>query len=92
MVAATALRLENVAGSFQAINAGQTFQPLVVRVTDSASPPNPVLGASVLFETVGGQYAIKVLLASSQSSVLTDANGLASMMIGGRSTEPGAGS
>lgn len=97
MLAATALRLENVAGSFQAINTSQTFQPLVVRVTDSASPPNPVLGASVLFqnmlflpeggetskvtgETVGGQYAMKVLLASSQSSVLTDGNGLASMM------------
>lgn len=97
MAAATALRLENVAGSFQAITAGQMFQPLVVRVTDSASPPNPVLGASVLFqdllflpdadestetagETATGQYAMKVLLASSQSNVLTDGSGLASMM------------
>jgi hypothetical protein len=97
MAAATALRLENVAGSLQAINAGQTFQPLVVRVTDSASPPNPVLGASVLFqnllflpdadestetagETAAGQYAMKLLLASSQSSVLTDGSGLAIMM------------
>jgi hypothetical protein len=97
MAAATALRLENVAGSFQAITAGQMFQPLVVRVTDSASPPNPVLGASVLFqdllflpdadestetarETATGQYAMKVRLASSQSNVLTDGDGLASMM------------
>ena len=42
----------NVAGSFQAINAGQTFQPLVVRVMDSANPPNPVLGAGVLFQNL----------------------------------------
>jgi len=97
MAAATALRLENVSGSFQAINTGQMFQPLVVRVTDSANPPNPVLGARVLFqnmmflpeggetteisgETAGGQYAMKVLMGSSQSSVVTDGNGLASML------------
>lgn len=75
MAAATALRLENVAGSFQAITAGQMFQPLVVRVTDSASPSTETTG-----ETATGQYAMKVLLASSQSNVLTDGNGLASMM------------
>jgi len=43
------LNLQPVAGQGQ-IAAGQGFQPVVVRVVDSASPPNPVLGASVVFQ------------------------------------------
>jgi hypothetical protein len=30
---------------------GSGFQPLTVRVTDSSTPPNPVLAASVLFQS-----------------------------------------
>jgi hypothetical protein len=41
---------ELVAGGVQVVT-GQTFQPLTVRVTDSSTPPNPVLGASVLFQS-----------------------------------------
>ena len=51
MVALSALKLENVAGSVQAIPAGQAFQPIWVRATDSAMPSNPVIGASVAFHT-----------------------------------------
>ncbi len=49
-VAASALNLQAVAGAAQVITA-PPFQPLTVRVTDSSTPPNPVLGASVLFQS-----------------------------------------
>src|SRR5262249_43487137 len=48
-VAASQLQLQPVAGIPQVVAAGQTFQPVIVRVTDSSSPPNPVIGASVSF-------------------------------------------
>jgi len=44
------LQLQLVAGAGQ-ISEAQGFQPVVVRVTDSASPPDPVLGAAVVFQT-----------------------------------------
>jgi hypothetical protein len=49
-VAPAMMKLQAVAGSGQVV-AGTQFQPLTVRVTDSSTPPNPVLGASVLFES-----------------------------------------
>ncbi len=49
-VAASALNLQAVAGAAQVITA-PPFQPLTVRVTDSSTPPNPVLGAGVLFQS-----------------------------------------
>ncbi len=49
-VAATALSLQAVAGAGQVITA-PPFRPLTVRLTDSSTPPNPVLGASVLFQS-----------------------------------------
>ena len=33
------------------VTTGQPFQPVVVRVTDFSSPPNPVIGAGVTFLT-----------------------------------------
>lgn len=49
-VATSMLNLQAVAGESQVVS-GATFQPLEVRVTDSSTPPNPVLGASVLFQS-----------------------------------------
>ena len=49
-VPASQLNLQPVAGAGQ-VSAGQGFQPVVVRVTDSSSPPNPVLAAAVAFQT-----------------------------------------
>jgi hypothetical protein len=49
-VGAGLINLQAVAGGVQTIT-GQVFQPVTVRVTDSSSPPNPVLGASVLFQS-----------------------------------------
>ncbi|MGO9085762.1 MAG: IPT/TIG domain-containing protein [Candidatus Sulfotelmatobacter sp.] len=48
-VPAAQQQLQLVAGAGQ-VSTG-TFQPIIVRVTDSASPPNPVLAAPVLFQT-----------------------------------------
>jgi hypothetical protein len=70
---------------------------VTVRVTDSSSPPNLVLGASVTFqttvmrpvgdspastpgETSSGNPAMPVILSVSQSSVLSDVNGLVSIV------------
>jgi hypothetical protein len=49
-VPASQQNLQLVAGGGQ-VSTGQAFQPVVVRVTDSASPPDPVIAASVLFQT-----------------------------------------
>lgn len=87
--------LQPVAGAGQ-ISTGLPFQPVVVRVVDSSSPPNPVIGAPILFQTTtlrpGGTSpiidigdtdtsnpAMPVILRTSQISVLTDQNGLASI-------------
>src|SRR5262249_31363327 len=53
----SSLQLRPVSGSFQVVPAGQTLQSVVVRVTDSSTPPNPVLGASVLFLSYVGRTA-----------------------------------
>jgi hypothetical protein len=42
--------LQPVSGGGQ-VSTGQSFQPVTVRVTDSASPPNAVIGATVSFQT-----------------------------------------
>jgi hypothetical protein len=95
-VAAALLNLQAVSGAGQ-VATGQAFQPLMVRVTDSSTPPNPILGASVLFQstvlrpagnnpilTPGDstvtQTGMTVILSTSQNSVQSDANGLASFV------------
>jgi hypothetical protein len=95
-VAAALLNLQAVAGADQVV-AGTAFQPLMVRVTDSSTPPNAVLGASVLFQSTvlrpaGGnqtlapadpivtQTGTPVILSSSQNTIASDANGLASFV------------
>jgi hypothetical protein len=49
-VAVTQLNLQAVSGAGQVVT-GKPFQALVVRVTDSSTPPNPVLAASVQFQS-----------------------------------------
>jgi hypothetical protein len=49
-VAAALLNLQAVSGAGQVVT-GWVFQPLTVRVTDSSTPPNPILGASVSFQS-----------------------------------------
>jgi hypothetical protein len=49
VVPASSLQVQAVAGTLQIVSTGQHFQPVIVRVTDSSNPPNPVLGSSILF-------------------------------------------
>ncbi len=49
-VAAAMMNLQAVAGGGQVVT-GTTFQFLTVRAVDSSTPPNRVLGASVLFQS-----------------------------------------
>jgi hypothetical protein len=48
-------KLETVGGSSQFILSGQTFQPLVIRVTDGSLADNPVMGVNVIFSTTLAQ-------------------------------------
>ncbi|HEX6502269.1 MAG TPA: IPT/TIG domain-containing protein [Terriglobales bacterium] len=91
VVALSSLQMEAVSGSAQLVAVGQTFQPVVVRITDSASPPDPVLGATVTFWSIvtrpdndvfdesGGERGMPVILASAQSTAISDVSGLASV-------------
>jgi hypothetical protein len=95
-VASSTLQLQPVAGNLQLIVVGQTFQTVAVRVTDASVPPNPVLGANVLFQSLLGRTndnapiisggdtnittnPLPIILGTSQASVTSDMNGLASM-------------
>ncbi|MGO8797117.1 MAG: IPT/TIG domain-containing protein [Candidatus Sulfotelmatobacter sp.] len=88
-VAAALLNLQSVAGAGQVVT-GVTFQPLTVRVTDSSTPPNPVLGAGVLFQSTvvrpagnalaGTPSGATIILSASQNTEQSDANGLASIV------------
>ena len=51
----SSLRLQAVGGDLQLISVGPAFQPVTVRVTDTSVPPNPVLGVSVLFQSLLGR-------------------------------------
>jgi hypothetical protein len=51
-VTPSVLKMQPVSGSFQTIRVGQTFQPISVRVTNSATPPNPVMGVPVVFQSM----------------------------------------
>lgn len=50
-VPASSWKLEAVSGTAQVVPNGQSFQPLVTRVTDGSSADNPVMGVNVTFLT-----------------------------------------
>ncbi len=54
-VAASSLRIQPVAGTSQTVSKQTAFAPISVRVTDSATPPDPVLGAAVSFQSIIGR-------------------------------------
>jgi len=49
-VPGSGLQIQPIAGVAQIASVGQSLQPVVVRVSDFASPPNPVVGANVLVQ------------------------------------------
>jgi hypothetical protein len=54
-VAPASLRIQAISGVTQVAMAGQTFQPVVVAVTDLLTPPHPITGAAVLFDSAVGR-------------------------------------
>jgi hypothetical protein len=54
-VPASALQMQAVSGISQELLVGQNFVPVMIRVTDSSTPPNPVLGAGVVFQVMVGR-------------------------------------
>ena len=88
-VAPSSVQLQAIAGNAQMVAVGQAFQPVIVRVTDSASPPNPVQAAAVTFSSLvhrpdspgnGKNPKMPVILSSSQSLVTSDVAGVASLV------------
>jgi hypothetical protein len=94
VVSSSSLQLQSVSGILQITSPGQSFQPVVFRVVDSATPPHPVFGGGVFFQDLVGrvpqnepiiwaneagisQPVMPVILAQSQTTVQSDANGLA---------------
>lgn len=74
-VPASVLQLQAVAGSPQVVTAGQTFQPVVVRVTDSSTPANPVLGASVTFQFTGERAGgDSTIISAGDTNIYNDPN------------------
>jgi hypothetical protein len=70
MVQTSSLQLQSVSGSLQLSMPGQSFQPVAVRVTDSSSPPHPVLGASVSFlDYVGRMPGNEPIVWAGESSI-----------------------
>ena len=51
-VALSALQMEPVSGGGQMVTEGQGFQPITLRVIDSSTPPHPVQGAVVTFQSI----------------------------------------
>jgi hypothetical protein len=90
----SSLRLQPVSGGGQLVAVGQSFAPLLLRVTDALG--NPVCGVSVSFrvlvsaassgsttvtsgEVVTTHPSDPVVLSSTQVSVVSDSNGLATL-------------
>jgi hypothetical protein len=83
--------LETVSGSSQVVPTGQSFQPLVVRVTDGSLAADPVMGVNVTFKTTLARVpenGLPVILGSSQTQVVSAQDGLASIVPSAGSVGP----
>ena len=70
MVQASSLKLQSVSGTLQLSGPRQSFQAVAVRVTDSSSPPHPVLGASVSFlDYIGRMPGNEAIVWAGESSI-----------------------
>lgn len=83
--------LETVSGSSQVVTTGQSFQPLVMRVTDGSLAADPVMGVNVTFKTTLARVpenGLPVILGSSQTQVVSAQDGLASIVPSAGSVGP----
>ncbi len=51
----SAVKLQAVIGVLQQLTVGQAFHPVTIRAVDSSTPPNPVVGIPVMFQSVLGR-------------------------------------
>ena len=70
-VPASSLRLQAVAGDLQFISVVPAFQPVTVRVTDTSTPPDPVFGVSVLFQSLLGRTTNNAPIVSGGDTTIT---------------------
>ena len=56
-VSPSTMQMQPVAGNIQITDVGQGFQQVIMRVTDSSQPPNPVLAAGVAIQSIIGRAA-----------------------------------
>ncbi len=83
--------LETASGSSQVVPTGQSFQPLIVRVTDGSLAEDPVMGVNVTFKTTLARVpenGMPVILGSSQGQVVSAQDGLASIVPSAGSVGP----
>src|SRR6202795_4158080 len=83
--------LETVSGSSQVVPTGQSFQPLVVRVTDGSLAADPVMGVNVTFKTTLARVpenGMPIILGSSQTQIVSSQDGLASIVPSAGSVGP----
>jgi hypothetical protein len=104
-VAQSGLVLQKISGDGQYAVPGGSFAPLMVRVLDSSIPGKPVAGVPVLFhvsalrqgqssqpldgEVISGRFAGPVVVSSSDTTVLSDSQGVASFAATAPANEPG---
>jgi hypothetical protein len=65
----THLRVEPVSGTTQVLRAGEAYQPVVVRVTDDASPPHAVRAAAVTFSSITERVDEDVFTATGDETI-----------------------
>jgi hypothetical protein len=70
-VPSSSLRLQAVTGDLQTITVGPPFQPVTVRVTDTSAPPDPVVGVSVLFQSLLGRTSNNAPIISGGDTTIT---------------------
>ena len=94
VIPASELRLQLVGGEQQIINTAQAFSPVMLRVTDSVSPPDPVQMAPVTMLSAVMRWqpppvaagpnapppSAPVVLSSAQRVIYSDAGGLVSIL------------
>jgi hypothetical protein len=81
--AASLWTLQAISGTSQAVSQGQSFQPLVLRITDGSTSANPVMGVNVTFATTLARVSpdeAPIILGSSQAQVVTAQDGTASIV------------
>jgi hypothetical protein len=67
----SALQLQAVGGDLQFIAVGATFQPIMVRVTDTSIPPHPVAGVGVTFQSLIGRTTTNAPILSGGDTNIT---------------------